>query len=104
MLNLILNFNILFYLVAVFDLNSNFSNFPIATGKKWCGGMCVFGPWCKHCTFDQVQFTISLPWSLRCTVSDMIHSYLHCLNAEVVSSANCHLEGPTGTMLGLDLQ
>ena len=41
----ILNFNVLSYLVAVFDLNSNFSNFPIATGKKWCGGMCVFGLW-----------------------------------------------------------
>ena len=39
------NFNILSYLVAVFDLNSNFSNFPIATGKNWCGGMRVFGPW-----------------------------------------------------------
>ena len=43
MLNPILNFNILSYLVAVFDLNSNFSNFPIATGKKWCGSMCMFG-------------------------------------------------------------
>jgi hypothetical protein len=47
MLNPILNFNILSYLVAVFDLNSNFSNFPIATGKKWCGGMRVFGLWHK---------------------------------------------------------
>ena len=43
MLNPIPNFNILSYLVAVFGLNLNFSNFPIATGKKWCGGMCVFG-------------------------------------------------------------
>jgi hypothetical protein len=43
MLNDILNFNILSYLVAAFDLNLNFSNFPIATGKKWCGGMCMFG-------------------------------------------------------------
>ena len=39
------NSNVLSYLVAVFDLNSNFSNFPIATGKKWCGGMRMFGPW-----------------------------------------------------------
>ena len=54
MLNAIPNFNILSYLVAVFDLNSNFSNFPIATGKKWCGGMHVFGPWRKHCAFNQV--------------------------------------------------
>ena len=35
--------NILSYLVAVFDLNLIFSNFPIATGKKWCGGLCMFG-------------------------------------------------------------
>jgi len=42
MLNPIPNFNILSYLVAVFDLNLNFSNFPIATGKK-CGSMCMFG-------------------------------------------------------------
>ena len=34
---------ILSYLVAVFDLNLNFSNFPIVTGKKWCGSMCLFG-------------------------------------------------------------
>ena len=43
MLNNILNFNILSYLVAVFDLNLNFSNLPIATGKKWCGSICLLG-------------------------------------------------------------
>ena len=35
--------NILSYLAAVFDLNIILSNFPIMTGKKWCGSMCVFG-------------------------------------------------------------
>ena len=92
--------------MAVFDLNSNFSNFPIATGKKWCDSMRVFGPWRKHCTFDRVQFTISLPQSLRRALTHcrMIHSYFHCLDAKVVFSANCHLEGPAGTMLGLDLE
>jgi len=45
MLNPIPNFNILSYLVAVFDLNSNFSNFPIATDKKWCSSMCVLCLW-----------------------------------------------------------
>jgi hypothetical protein len=97
MLNPIPNFNILSYLVAVFDLNSNFSNFPIATGKKWCGSMHVFGLWCKHLYFR------SSPIHGH-AVSDMIHSYLHCLDAEVASSANGHLEGPAGTVLGLDLQ
>jgi len=49
----------------VFDLNSNFSNFPIATGKKWCGGMRMFGPWRKHLYFR------SSPIHRR-AVSDMI--------------------------------
>jgi hypothetical protein len=41
--------NILSYLVAVFDLNLNFSNFTIVTAKKWCGSMCMFGcGWISH--------------------------------------------------------
>jgi hypothetical protein len=36
MLNLLPNFNILSYHVAVFDLNSNFSYFPIATALVQC--------------------------------------------------------------------
>ena len=59
MLNPIPNFNILSYLVAVFDLNSNFSNFPIVTGKKWCGGMRVFGPWHKPLDFQSSLSALS---------------------------------------------
>jgi hypothetical protein len=54
MLNLIPNFNILSYLVAVFDLNSNFSNFPIATGKNGVAICTCLVCGANHWTFNEV--------------------------------------------------
>ena len=54
MLNSILNFNILSYLVAVFDLNSNFSNFPIATAKNGVAICACLVCGANHWTFNQV--------------------------------------------------
>ena len=76
MLNNILNFNILAYLVAVFDLNLNFSNFPIVTGKKWCGSMCMFGCgtnlsmelsqiFCSETVYSLIIWLFSLEWHLE---------------------------------------
>ena len=76
MLNNILNFNILAYLVAVFDLNLNFSNFPIVTGKKWCGSMCMFGCgtnlsmelsqiFCSETVYLLIIWLFSLEWHLE---------------------------------------